>query len=746
MIFGYSHQEIKKILINLPDSTIYLFTTVFEKLLEFENSLDTLNRFSDLIVRATLTAFRIRLIKDCEIFKIYGFSKAFMHRTSPIFFEVIDPLKQENNREVFPVDVDGEMFLVDIRSCLMVINTRLFLFFKEIFMRKLTRLNHIIMPVFSELCSLGWINERFHYLLNNYKFQKDRIIDDKTKRIINKYIIIDEDYEEEENNEEDIETIEKNDKKPENIVFDPETIKKDLFGFIKQSYFSLRSKDFWPVSYQNMIKNKDFVVWIINETLNVLDVGDISESEKHIKIIIGFELLRVIGRENILYELLRRKRKIQQISNYLKLIEGYWYKSFNCIEEYVDCVFEYIAKIINSNRAPFEEKIIRLTETSLSIIMAYSLYKTSNYKSYIVIPSKLKKYLPKNLNEINPLTKQRVENLVYEQFFWIKKLCSLAEKLHRSNTVRIAMILMTLIINLKTEINNEVFKEISECVESLFIYTQKYTIKIVSTLKNLCKSIKDITESAEKMVNSGNMFEKYPLEKIEISSSKAIIDKNFEDCDREWLNLHGKIANRINSKRTILRYYRKKSNIKVKKLKNPENSTILLRFLRLSFEEKFYGNLIDFFKNYAFISEHITSIESLAHDVLKTFYKNPIENSLDFHFLNRQNVYVLGIYQDLKNSIVDYMEKNNQKILFDNFVKIKKNLENSKESFEMWKSSNIKMERFTEMNMKKNRKILALKLSKKGLISRATQIAQKRAGLKKQRALKQKALMNKIMK
>ena len=76
---------------------------------------------------------------------------------------------------------------------------------------------------------------------------------------------------------------------------------------------------------------------------------------------------------------------------------------------------------------------------------------------------------------------------------------------------------------------------------------------------------------------------------------------------------------------------------------------------------------------------------------------------------------------------------------------MRNSLEASKESFEVWKSANNRNEKNFELDTKKNRKILSLKLAKKGMLTRATQIAQRRAGLRKQKALQQKAGMVKIM-
>ena len=705
LVFGFFVQDLRKILLDLPNSTLFLIVTVYEKLLEFERNIDTLNRFSDIILRAILSAFRIRTIKDSDIFKIYGLSKAFMHRSSSIFFDVI------KDKEVFPIDIDEEMFLVDMGSCLQIINTKLFLCLKDLFMRKLQRIDSSQTPVFIEICSLGWINSRFSVILKRNDEEKQRT-----------------------------------NFKPEDILFYPESMNHNLFTFLEESYLNLKNKTFWPNLCLNKEETKGISLWIIDQVLKELGTEFNDEiSDSHWKIAIGFEILRVFGKQTVIYEILRRKRADKKTANYFKLIEAYWYKRYNCLEEYIECLFEYLSQTFNLKSSPFEEKATRLTEAAISIIFGYNLMKNPKKMSSVFIPSAFMKYLPENINEMNPLTQERADDLIYETFFWIKKLCMQTDDLSYSNAFHMMMVLMTLIINLKGAIKDEVYKEISKAVEILHQDTMEHSISELTSLKNSCKTLKDLTIAADKMVEKKALFEGYPLETIEIQNSKdGIFEKNAENCEREWMNFQIKRAERITSKRIILKYYRNKPK-KQKKIKNPENSIILLRFLSCSFDEKLYKNLVDFFKSYSFISEQISPIENLTHDVIKTFYKHPLENSLDFHYLNKQSIYILAVYQELKNSILDYMQSKNQKVLFEEFVKMKKKLEALKESFEVWKSANNRTEKNFELDTKKNRKILSLKLVKKGMLSRATQIAQRRAGLRKQKALQQKAGMVKIM-
>ena len=744
LIFGNGIPDFKKLLTNLPNSTLGLFLSVFEKLVESSKKLDRLSKFSELILRAVLSVFRIRLIKDCEVFKMFGISKVLLHRSSSIFFELLDPINKGSKCEVFPIDIDGDFYLADLESCLQIIHTKLFQTFKEIFMRKMRRLDVEKTSILEEACCLGWITDRFKHLLKHSDLQLDRLIDQKQhKKIqVKKNLVNDEEIDIEE--EERAENLIVN---PQQFIFDPKTLDQNLYGLVEGSYLNLNSKEFWPNSCSKKREIMQFSLWVIGIVLEEIGKG-LSDDilGLHWKIVKSFEILRVIGRETLIYELLHAKKKNKNVANYFKLIEAYWYKNYNCVEEYVECFFEYFSQIINLKSAPFEEKLIRLTETSLSATLAYNLMKPQNNKSFIRIPTVFLKYLPDLTKEINPLTVDRSENLIYEIFFWIKKICRFPENLNYRNTIHIVNLIMTLIINCNKAMKDESFKEIEESVSSLQEYVGKKTvIKSLTTLKGMCKSFKDLVNSSEKMASQGKIFEEFTIEKVEVKTSKEAVERNLEECDREWLNFQGKIAKRMIAKRIILRFYRKKT-AKHKKIKTPENSMVLLRFLAVSFEEKDYNNLIDFFTHYSFFSEQIGLIELLCHDVLRTFYKNPLENSLDFHYLNKQSVYILGVYQDLKMSILEYIKKNNQKILFEEFVKTKKNLEGIKESFEIWKSSNIKTEKLNELDTKRNRKILALKLAKKGMVTRATQIAQRRAGLRKQRALQEKAVMLKFAK
>ena len=337
----------------------------------------------------------------------------------------------------------------------------------------------------------------------------------------------------------------------------------------------------------------------------------------------------------------------------------------------MDSLFEYFSQIINLKSSPFEEKIVRLTETSLSVVIAYNLIKPQANKSSVRVPACFMKYLPDVTKEINPLTADRAENFVYESFFWIKKICRNPESLNYSNSIHLLLLMMTLIINCSKVVKDESFKEIEESVTIIGEYVgKKFPMKVLALMKGICKTLKDLLSSSEKMATQGILFEEFPVVKVEIKTSKAAVERNLEECDREWLNFQWKLAQRMIAKRTILRCYRKKVN-KHNKTKSPENSVTLMRFLTLSFEEKNFTHLTEFFTSYGFFSEQIGLIEYLCHDVLRTFYKNPLENSLDFHYLNKQSVYVLGVYQDLKSSILEYINKNNQKTLFEEFVKIK---------------------------------------------------------------------------
>lgn len=744
VIFGNGLPDLKKVLVSLPNSILCNFLTVYEKIVECSNKLGCLSKYSELILRAILSAYRIRIIKDCPALQIFGLSKVFVHRSSPIFFDLLDSYKKGVRSEVFPIDIDGDFYVADLDCSLKIINTRMFQTFKEIFMRKLRRLDAEKTSILEDVCLLGWMNDRFKGLLQHETLQVEKVIDQKQQKKIHVRSRVENEEDGDLEEEERVGNLVIN---TENFNFNPQTLNQNLYALVEGSYLDLHSKEFWPKRCLQKKEISQFSHWIMGVVLDEIGKGFSDDIlGLHWKIVKSLEILRVIGKETIVYELLHQKKRNKNAANYFKLIEAYWYKSYNCIEEYVDSLFEYFSQIINLKSSPFEEKIIRLTETSLSVVIAYNLIKPQANKSYVRVPANFMKYLPDVTREINALTADRAENFVYESFFWIKKICRNPESLNYSNSIHLLLLMITLIINCPKVVKDDTFKEIEESITIIGDYVgKKFPIKALAQMKGMCKTLKDLLTSSEKMANQGIFFEEFPVEKVEIKTSKMAVERNLEECDREWLNFQGKLAQRMIAKRTILRCYRKKVN-KHKKTKVPENSVTLMRFLTLSFEEKNFTHLTEFFTSYGFFSEQIGLIEYLCHDVLRTFYKNPLENSLDFHYLNKQSVYVLGVYQDLKSSILEYINKNNQKTLFEEFIKTKKSLEAMKENFEIWKSSNIKGEKANELDTKRNRKILALKLAKKGMVSRASQIAQRRAGLRKQRALQEKAIMIKMAK
>lgn len=133
------------------------------------------------------------------------------------------------------------------------------------------------------------------------------------------------------------------------------------------------------------------------------------------------------------------------------------------------------------------------------------------------------------------------------------------------------------------------------------------------------------------------------------------------------------------------------------------------------------------------ISKTLMKIEEGFTDTLSTFYFSVIDNSFDYQYLIKQLIFISETQGRLIQEMKDEDKDKNAKVC----AEIRKDMTNLKENFKNWKEFTIKVEE-NEIKLKKNQKIMAIKLAKQGLVERMKTIAKKRAGMKRQRALQEK--------
>ena len=126
-------------------------------------------------------------------------------------------------------------------------------------------------------------------------------------------------------------------------------------------------------------------------------------------------------------------------------------------------------------------------------------------------------------------------------------------------------------------------------------------------------------------------------------------------------------------------------------------------------------------------------IEECFEDTLSTFYFSAIDNSFDYQYLINQLIFIAETEKKLIQEMKNEDKDKNTKVCFE----MQKEMTNLQENFKNWKEFTIKIEE-DDIKLKKNQKILAVKLAKQGLVERMKTIAKKRAGMKRQRALQEK--------
>ena len=373
-----------------------------------------------------------------------------------------------------------------------------------------------------------------------------------------------------------------------------------------------------------------------------------------------------------------------------------------------------------------------------------------------------------NLYKLNKsISKSDCEDYFYECFYWIKKFV-LKEKvisLEDLNKVedlsnlyvyeRILLIIFTFIINFKDNISKKLLEIISEVLTS--IYLPSFLMNKINKLnkaKNFWNFISNIKEKSQIKILIDIIFDNktknllidiFPYEKfseLEVKCNSKQIDANYIDCDSLWLIDNWKIAQRIMAKKILKNFIINKKKLIRKRIEKKKSNAIILTSLSMSIKrlisKEYIISLIPFFINNGFCLEIFIIIDEIKEEILKGYYKFNISNSIDFHYIILQLMFLSKKLEEYNTFLRENIDKNDSKIFLVEFVKVKKELETFKLQFLEWKA--IKAIKHEEpKSFKKNKQILAIKIARKGFLNKFQLIAQKRANLKKQMYLKVKA-------
>ena len=232
------------------------------------------------------------------------------------------------------------------------------------------------------------------------------------------------------------------------------------------------------------------------------------------------------------------------------------------------------------------------------------------------------------------------------------------------------------------------------------------------------------------------------IHKIIVIYDVKKVDYNYEESEKSWLNEMKDISRHIKLKKAIMKNLSIKKYIKVKeKIKMNMICFISINLvLKPVLDHKFLvNNLFKVLCRNSTVFELFSTLNQLQNSVIEVFYTSNIENPIDFHYIINQSAYLAQVLQRYSQFILEITQTTDlQQDVFNIFINEKKALEEFKQSFDKWRNLKMKVVEDVEMKLKKRNKILGLKWEERDIFTNMQKIGKKRAGLKRQMALKEK--------
>ena len=392
-----------------------------------------------------------------------------------------------------------------------------------------------------------------------------------------------------------------------------------------------------------------------------------------------------------------------------------------------------------------------MEETVVKLLIA----KATNNKinSYLSISHSLMHYLDKyspafnHTFKINPISNlQKAQELIFECFYWLKKISSYAQESYSKEFLinkRIFNLLLILILNtddisefilieIKTVLSNiDVYKDFYESIENLNIYDKLFNENLsVSDLRSIQKNMIIKNESEDNTFFMKIYEENDPIVKIKIGSkTNEEIDENYANSDGNWLSQFKLLAQRIISKKILIKFFKNhQMNFKkiLKNLRFPPNISYSVN----EFFSKYVGSLSEerhiksFLAKNKFILKFYEKIQSSINLAIQTYYLKIIDDGLDFHYILTFLNEILTKLEEFEKSIIiqsnpEIITNTNETI--QKFIDLKSDLEGMNISFEDWRNKkHVNLKR--EVNLDQNKKLIALKFAKRHLYRSANKL------------------------
>eukprot|EP01017_Pseudomicrothorax_dubius_P046531 TRINITY_DN8206_c0_g1_i4.p1 TRINITY_DN8206_c0_g1~~TRINITY_DN8206_c0_g1_i4.p1 ORF type:complete len:187 (+),score=62.40 TRINITY_DN8206_c0_g1_i4:61-561(+) len=139
------------------------------------------------------------------------------------------------------------------------------------------------------------------------------------------------------------------------------------------------------------------------------------------------------------------------------------------------------------------------------------------------------------------------------------------------------------------------------------------------------------------------------------------------------------------------------------------------------------------------LTDTLNRLDTLVGAIYQIYYGSRIQEPLDFHYLLEKIEAVASSRNELFNVVAKFVSKETpQEELHKALIRAKENSESLQNTIESWKS--IKTYIFNDQkNIDARKKMIAAKWIESSKISKLRKIAEKRAGLRKQKYLADKA-------
>ena len=231
----------------------------------------------------------------------------------------------------------------------------------------------------------------------------------------------------------------------------------------------------------------------------------------------------------------------------------------------------------------------------------------------------------------------------------------------------------------------------------------------------------------------------YKFVTINIESNTKKAEEEYEKCDKAYLDEQVLISKRINLKKAILKIYNKNSFAKMKAKINfdsYEHNYLLVAFKNLADHNFVLDNIFHLVKKNSALLQLFYDINNFLKKALFFFFKNKLENPLDFH-------YIMSLLHALAKNGADYAEFirdltiNKQFTPEKNKIFVAKKVEitDLEKEFERWANTREVQE---DLNQKMRKKrIIGVKWEERALKD-ALKRPGKRSSAKKQQLLQDK--------